>query len=110
MSGPFFMEDAPARPAPVKYPDKPGFKGGATSRDAAEGIAPKAANLRDRVLECLRRKAMTPEEVARELKEDILNVRPRFSQLSAKSLIENTGQRRKARGGRMAAVWKAVTP
>ena len=107
---PFFMEDVPGKPAPARYPDKPGFKARGTSQEAAEGVAEKAATLVERTLACLQRKAMTPEEVAKELKEPVHNIRPRFSQLAKKNLIANTGERRKAMGGRWAAVWKAVTP
>jgi predicted ArsR family transcriptional regulator len=72
-------------------------------------VAPKAATLCDQTLECLKRKPMTPEEVARALGEPVHSIRPRFSQLAARKLIVKTDQRRQAMGGRMAQVWKAVS-
>lgn len=90
------------------YPEAPGWKAEGTSRDAAEAIAPRAGNLCDRVLACLQRKAMTPEEVAKQLKEPVHSIRPRFSQLSAQNLIVKAGERRRAMGGRMAEAWVAV--
>ena len=91
------------------YPAHPGFKAEGTSREAAEGIAERALSLMDRTLLALKRQPMTPEEVAAELGEPVFNIRPRFSQLAAKHLIENTGSRRQAIGGRQASVWRAVS-
>ena len=109
MSGvPFFMDVAPGREPPKRYPDSPGYKAEGTSREAAEAIADRAPSLMERTLACLKRRAMTPEEVAKELGEPVHSIRPRFSQLAAKSLIVNTGERRKAMGGRMASAWRAV--
>lgn len=104
MSGPFFSDELPAS----AYPRAPGWKAEGTSREAAEGIAPKAATLCEQTLACLKRRPMTPEEVAAELGEPVHSIRPRFSQLSAQSLIVKTDERRKAMGGRMAQVWRAA--
>lgn len=92
-----------------KYPRTPGFKRQPTSRAAAEGIAEKAPLLRDRVLAEIKRKPSTPEQVALAIGEPLLNVRPRCSELVKLKLIEDTGVRREALGGRQAIVWKAVT-
>lgn len=115
MNGPFFQEErifatpGPSARAPVKrYPERPGFKVSGTSQEAAEGIAPRAANLCDLTLACLKRKPMTPEEVAAELGEPVHSIRPRFSQLLARQLIVKTDERRRAMGGRMAQVWRAA--
>ncbi|MDO8800074.1 hypothetical protein [Phenylobacterium sp.] len=92
----------------ASYPAHPGYKARATSKAAAEGMAPKAQSLRARVFDALKEKADTPEGVAARLGEPVMNCRPRFSELSARDLIHDTGMRREAMGGRQAIVW-AVT-
>lgn len=117
MGGPFFQgEPLFAQPGPSakaapagRYPQAPGFKVSGTSQEAAEGIAPRAGNLCDLTLACLKRKPMTPEEVAAELGEPVHSIRPRFSQLFAQNLIVKTDDRRRAMGGRQAQVWRAAT-
>jgi hypothetical protein len=89
------------------YPDAPGFKARDTSRAAAEGVAPKAGTLRARVLDAIRANPGTPEEIAARLGEPVLNTRPRCAELSAKGLIEDSGQRGPAMGGRRAIIWQA---
>lgn len=89
------------------YPQQPGWKADGTSREAAEGIASRSVTLCERTLASLRRSPKSPEEVAVELGEPVFSIRPRFSQLSARRLIEKTGERRQAMGGRMASVWRA---
>ena len=91
------------------YPNAPGWKGRATSREAAQGMAPKATTIRDRVLASLKRYPGTPEDIAGRIAEPVMNVRPRFSELAAKGLIEDTGRRGPASGGRWATIWR-VTP
>ena len=91
----------------LAYPDRPGFKARETSSDAGDSIAPKAATLREQVLLAIRRKPGTPEEVALLLREDLLAIRPRFSELSAANLIEDTGCRGRSRSGRSCIVWRA---
>lgn len=93
---------------PASYPDRPGYKGRATSFAAAEAISERAPKLRDRVLAAIRKEPGTPEEVAARLDEPVMNIRPRCSELAAKSLIADSGHRRKAMGGRNAIVWQAV--
>lgn len=87
------------------YPDAPGYKARETSRAAAEAAAPMAMSLRARVYEAIKAKPDTPEGVAKRLREDILAVRPRFSELSARGLIEDSGTRGPSRGGRASIVW-----
>lgn len=89
------------------YPDAPGYKARSTSRAAAEGVAPKAGTLRARVLDAIRARPGTPEEIAARLGEPVLNTRPRTSELVRMGLIEDSGERRKAMGGRSAIVWQA---
>jgi hypothetical protein len=89
------------------YPFHPGFKAEGTSHDAARVIAPKAPTLRAKVKRLLsQRGAMTPDETAEAMGEDILSVRPRFSELKRLGEIERTGERRKNESGVAAYVFR----
>jgi len=91
------------------YPDRPGTKSEIdTSVAAAESMAAKASTLRAKVLELLRVNALTADECAAHLGEDILSIRPRLSELRAKNQIKDTGTRRKNKSGHKAAVWSAI--
>lgn len=90
------------------YPNAPGWKGRGTSREAAEGIAPVAKTLRARVLEAVKAKPGTPEQIALRLNVPLMNVRPRLSELSNQGLVEDSGDRGTAMGGRRAIVWRAA--
>lgn len=90
------------------YPDRPGFKRAGTSEEAAAAIAPKAQNLRDRVLAALTEAPGTPEQVSERLCVPVMSLRPRFSELFAKGAIEDTGRRDRAQGGRQAIIWRVV--
>jgi hypothetical protein len=104
---PFFGEaDPPAKPE--RYPNRPGAKKRDTSFAAADAMAPKAGNLRERVLAEIRRCASTADEIAARLGETILAVRPRTTELSKLSQIEDSGERRKNASGRAAIVWRAA--
>lgn len=100
-----FGERSPVLP---RYPEAPGFKARETSRQAAEAIAPKAMSLRAMVFEEIKRRPSTPEEIAERLRQPVHNIRPRTSELSARCLIVDSGERREAMGGRRAIVWKAA--
>jgi predicted ArsR family transcriptional regulator len=90
------------------YPDSPGHKGNRdTGRAAAAGIEPRAGTIRARVLAAIRERPGTPEELADRMGEPVMNVRPRCSELAAKDLIEDSGERAVAMGGRKANRWKA---
>lgn len=89
------------------YPDNPGWKLRQTSREAAQGVALRAGTIRDRVLAAVREKPGTPEQVALRIGEQLMNCRPRFSELAAKGLIEDSGKRGTAMGGRQSIVWRA---
>lgn len=91
------------------YPNAPGFKARETSRAAAAGVAPAALTIRERVLAEIKIKPGTPEEIAGRIGEPVMNVRPRASELAARNLIEDSGLRREAMGGRQAIVWRAVS-
>ena len=90
------------------YPHTPGFKARDTSRAAAQAIAPKAPNLRERVLAAVKAEPGSPEAIARRLDVPVMNVRPRLSELSNLRLVEDSGKRDLASGGRKAIIWRAV--
>lgn len=91
-----------------RYPSRPGWKEGDTSRDAAEAVAPSAAILKARVLAALKAQSMTADECAAAIGEPILSVRPRLSELRAEHLIAPTGERRANASGLKAKVWRAA--
>ena len=91
----------------MTYPHEPGYKEYETSRAAAERMMPRAGTLAARCLTYLRRWGQsTPDEAATYFGESILAIRPRFSELKEKGLIEDTGLRRKNRSGNSAKVWR----
>jgi predicted ArsR family transcriptional regulator len=90
-----------------RYPKAPGYKERTTSQEAAEAIKPAARMLRDRVLSSLARIGpRTADEMAASLGEDILSIRPRFTELRRLGLIEKTGERRPNKSGADANVWR----
>lgn len=93
------------RSAPV-YPEAAGYKARDTSKAAAVGIEAGAKSLRARVYDAIKERPRTPEEIAERLGVPVMNVRPRCSELSERSLIVDSGQRGAATGGRQAIVWK----
>lgn len=93
------------------YPTAAGAKEETTSREAAKEIEKtgRAALLRHKVTRWFRKgKTGTADEVAEALKEDILSIRPRVSELHMKGKIEHTGERRKSSHGRTSHVWRWV--
>ena len=90
------------------YPDGPGFKARETSRAAAAAMAPQAKSLRARVFDEIKKAPGTPEQIAHRLKEPLMNVRPRCSELAAKGLILDSEARGTAMGGRRAIIWRAA--
>jgi len=90
----------------ASYPNAPGWKARDTAQAAAEAIAPHAKSLRARVYDELKKAPGTPEQIAHRLREPLMNVRPRMSELSAKGLIEDSGARGTAMGGRKAIIWR----
>lgn len=64
-----------------------------------------AKRLRDECLSLLRTRDLTADECAGLLRESILSVRPRISELHADGLIFRTTLRRPNRSGHSAAVW-----
>lgn len=85
----------------------PAKERGATSEAAAKKTAPRAAVLRERVLAVMRRKGpMTTDECAEAMNENILSIRPRFSELLRAGQIEKTNQTRRNDSGHSARVWR----
>jgi predicted ArsR family transcriptional regulator len=65
--------------------------------------------MRERVLEVLWTKGgMTADQVAERLRLDALSVRPRVSELLRLGLVRRSGERRRTRLGKLAAVVEAV--
>ncbi len=95
---------------PPRYPFSAGYKENTTSKLAADKITPTTSFLRDRVLDHIRRmpNGATADEVAALMGEDLLNVRPRFSELKLRGLIEKTGERRQNQKGNSQLVWRSV--
>lgn len=93
---------------PPAYPDRPGFKEGTTSREAAEAIEPRAGTLRRMALEFIRKHpGRTADEVADALGESVLTIRPRISELRAKGLVRVAG-RGQNKSGKAAHRWNAA--
>jgi len=109
MAGLPLFEGRPVAVPPVpRYPESPGWKEWGTSREAAPR-AEHAARMRERVLEVLWTKGgMTADQVAERLRLDALSVRPRVSELLRLGLVRRSGERRRTRLGKLAAVVEAV--
>lgn len=96
------------------YPATAGYTNDDTSRDAATAIesSGRAKVLRERVLWTFRqtvcgiRLSFTADEIADNMNESILSIRPRVSELHKQGLIEPTGERRRSSGGRPSHVWR----
>ena len=97
----------------MTYPNTPGFKdrgGFTTSREAAEGVKPKAPTLRERVMNRLLAGPQTPEAIAGALGVHYTTIRPRLSELRKKGLVTPTGDRAESALGGKALIWRRCTP
>lgn len=95
--------------SPAPYPRSPGFKTGGTSQEAAVKFRTHAEGLRMAVLDVIEKapNGLTADEVAAELKQTVLAVRPRVSELYNLGAIERVpALRRKNASGMSAAVWR----
>ena len=90
------------------YPHTPGAKRTGTSKLAADSMRERAPTLRDRVLSILKLESLTADEVAQNLAQSILSIRPRLSELLALGKIVETSERRRNQSGKLATVWRAV--
>jgi predicted ArsR family transcriptional regulator len=94
--------------AAASYPLAAGSKTGGTSEEAAKKI--HAARLQKAALRVLQTHpgGLTADEIAAELGESILSIRPRVSELKRQGLVEKTRERRRNHSGMSASVWRAV--
>lgn len=91
----------------AEYPDVPGWKARDTAKKAAESVAPVQGPLQRACLACLRDHGpQTADEIAERLREGVLTIRPRISELAILALIEDSGSRHPNASGRQAIVWK----
>ena len=91
-----------------QYPLFPGFKEGSTSFEAAESIQPSKGTLQRMVMDYLKQMGhhgATPDECASFYRENILNIRPRFSELKEKDRITKTTRTRQNSNGKNVRVW-----
>lgn len=92
-----------------RYPSAPGHSRDDTSRAAAEDMRSRVIKLRHKVLTAVRAGRMTVHECAAMMGESVPSVQPRFSELRAFEMIEDSGERRiNAASGKKAIVWRAV--
>lgn len=91
-----------------RYPEVPGHKEqDGTSQEAAEAIRGRASTLRAKVVALmLDGVGRTADEIAAELRQSVLAVRPRITELHHARLLEKTEERRKNASGMSAAVWR----
>jgi predicted ArsR family transcriptional regulator len=91
------------------YPNTPGHKASGTSEEAAASMAGSAPQLQRAVLTVLYRHpiGLTADQCAEYIGVSVLSIRPRFSELQRKGLIEESGERRRNQSGRMANVYRA---
>jgi hypothetical protein len=105
----FGWEDWPSKSG---YPVSPGWKRTATSREAAEAIAPIAKDLRSRVLSLLQslapNESLTADHIAVRLQRSPLSIRPRVSELATAGKLIRTDERGKNESGMSAAKWRAA--
>jgi len=93
----------------MNYPFIPS-KGKTDTSAAAAPALPQAKRLQRRVLFALTHGPATADEVAERLKESVLAIRPRFTELWKQARIEDTGDRRQNASGRNAIVWQLQDP
>lgn len=91
-------------------PQLPYIHGSATSKAAAERIAPKAGTKRAQVLECLKKCpiGLTDEQIQWQLDMPANTQRPRRVELVKAGLIKDSGRTRPTLGGDQAVVWVVV--
>lgn len=94
----------------ANYPNTAGHQGGDTDKAAAKAIEKRgrAKKLRTTILEKIKLcpTGSTPDEMAGIMGEDILSIRPRFTELKKRSLLVDTGIRRPSKNGKSQRVLK----
>ena len=103
---PDFFADLHGSLQVVRYPAAPGFKAPGTSAEAALAMRGRAKTLRDAVEAVLARHDASADEVADELGESVLAIRPRCSELLRLGKIEAADCRRRNQSGKWAQVWR----
>ena len=94
----------------MTYPNSPGWKATDASKDAARNIRSHAKTVRDRVhtfQKDRRPAAFSADQIADQLGESILTIRPRVSELNRAGEIEAVTERRKNASGMSAHCWRA---
>ncbi len=83
-----------------------------TSKAAAKSMAPDAATLRDQVYDAIRKSenGLTTDEIEQLIGLNHQTASPRVWELHRRSLIGDSGQRRKTRSDRLAIVYRVLTP
>lgn len=76
-----------------------------TRREAMLAAQARSQALHVLILDVLEDNNMTADEVAAEVGEDILSIRPRMTELNQQGKIIKTALRRKNKSGRSAIVW-----
>lgn len=92
------------------YPSIPGSRGIDTSIEAAAGIAADVPRLQRLALFAIREagvQGLTTDELAAKLRFDPCSIQPRTSELRAKKLIADSGQRRRNARAKRVIVWVA---
>ncbi len=91
----------------LTYPDRTGCRDHSTSREAAQSMVASAPILHKAVLELLGLypSGLTVHEAAELAGATVPAIQPRFSELKKLGEIERSGERRKNKSGRSAAVW-----
>ena len=103
------MSDAPFH---RDYPNMPGVKAPhrSTSVAAGKAVILKQGSLKARCLSVIEKTAgMAADEVADELGESVLNVRPAVSSLVNLGMLTDSGVRRPNATGNNQIVWRAMT-
>jgi predicted ArsR family transcriptional regulator len=91
------------------YPDGPGYQNVDTSIEAAKST--DAKKLRPLVLKCFAEHGeLSPDHCADLLGLTVLSIRPRFTELKLKGLIERTGAKVMTASRKRANVFKLVNP
>lgn len=94
-----------------EQPELPFQRHSETSKDAAYSKEPSAATERARVLEALRRRwpdGLTDDEQQQLLDMNPSTQRPRRIELCRGGLVEDSGEKRPTRTGRMAVMWRVT--
>ncbi|WP_316169408.1 hypothetical protein [Bradyrhizobium sp. SZCCHNRI1058] len=89
----------------MSYPTTPGSKGGGASEDAAKRIVTRASKLRAAITALMANGyRLTADEIATQMRESVLAIRPRVSELVKTGTLVKLADRRKNVSGMTAHV------